>query len=53
MGYEIKDSNLEGALKDGFSYIRRYYFDQRLEIYEGHGKMIIYNPATDEISQYK
>lgn len=35
--------------KAGFKYVKRYYFNTKLEIYERPKGTIIYNPKTNEI----
>ncbi len=45
----MKKENLEKITKSGFKYIKRDYFNPKLEIYERPSGEIIYNPETDEI----
>ena len=40
---------LEKMSKAGFKYVKRYYFDTKLEVYERPKDTIIYNPKNDEI----
>ena len=40
---------LEKMSGAGFKYVKRYYFDTKLEVYERPKGKIIYNPKTDEI----
>lgn len=45
----MKKENLEKISKIGFKYVKRYYFNTKLEVYEKPKETIIYNPKTDEI----
>ena len=41
--------NIEKITKAGFIYLKRYYPNTNLEIYERPKGKIIYNPENDEI----
>jgi len=45
----MKKPNLEKITNEGFSYIKKYYFDQSLEVYINKEKRIIYSPNDDVI----
>lgn len=40
---------LEKISEAGFKYVKRYYLNTELEVYERPKGKIIYNPKTDEI----
>lgn len=45
----MKNKNLEKITERGFEYIKQYFPDKDLEIYEKPKSKIIYNKKTDEI----